>query len=281
MVNRVSSHVRRLLHQLGVPVRYGAQRFRVAGYHPVRFATPDVHHEDFLSHVLARVLKEFPGTFVDVGVNTGQTFTKVLAIDPQRPYLGFDPQLSCCFNVEQFIRLNGMTRAEVIPLALGDSNGMLSFFSDGEVDECASLVDRGSRHQSRAVSHVQCRIGDEVLQELHVASVGVIKIDVEGAESRVIRGLRGTLAHQRPALIFEVLPNFSGIGQRVRHDEEACKRNRVHAQDIVEELQRLAYRLFQLDEETGNERPVSGFDLDDVDHFGGNNYLARPIGVGD
>lgn len=279
MVNRISSHVRRVLHQLGVPVRYGNRRFRVAGYHAARFATPDVHHEDFLDIVLRRLLDQYPGSFVDVGVNTGQTFTKVLAIDPERPYIGFDPQLSCCFNVERFIRLNGMTRAEVIPLALGDDNGLLSFFSEGETDECVSRVDRGSRQRSGTVSHVQCRIGDEVLRELNVASVGVIKIDVEGAEVRVIRGLKRTLASQRPALIFEVLPNFSGIGRRVFHEAEACERNRANAQAILEELQRLDYRLGQLNEANGDERPVNGFDLDDVDHFGGNNYLARPASV--
>jgi len=71
----------------------------------------------------------------------GQNLAKILSIDKDRPYLGFEPQLSCCFNADQFIKANDLVNARVLPIALSDGNRLMSFFSNGETDECASLID--------------------------------------------------------------------------------------------------------------------------------------------
>ena len=48
--------------------------------------------------------------------------------------------------------------------------------------------------------------GDKILKSLKIEDISVIKIDVEGAEAKVIEGLKETISDKRPFLIFEMLP---------------------------------------------------------------------------
>lgn len=128
MKNALSYHLPRLLHQFGQPVKFGKNQFKMAGYFPCRFTTYSDQHERFLGVILRRVLETRSGAFIDVGVNAGQTLAKVLSIDKERLYLGFEPQLSCCFNADQFIKANELLNAKVLPIALSDNNHLLSFF---------------------------------------------------------------------------------------------------------------------------------------------------------
>jgi FkbM family methyltransferase len=277
MKNALSYHWPRVLHQLGQPVRFGQHRFKMPGYYPCRFTTSADQHERFLEVILRRVLDTRQGTFIDVGVNAGQTLAKVLSIDKERAYLGFEPQMSCCFNADQFIKANGLANAQVLPLALGENNQLLSFFSEGETDECASLIDRKNPGGQRTRTFVQCRIGDEVLREMGIAEISAIKIDVEGAEAQVMEGLKGILASHRPIVIFEVLPNFSGIGERVWLDPDTRASNHAAARRIRDLLGALKYQIFQIDEKSAGESRIDDFDLDNIEDFKGSNFIARPV----
>lgn len=225
--------------------------------------------------MLKEVLETRPGTFIDVGVNAGQTLAKVLGIDRDRSYLGFEPQLSCCFNADQFIKTNGLANAQVLPIALSDNNQLLPFFFTGETDECASLIDRKGAVNTSAQTYVQCRIGDEVLKEMGVDSISAIKIDVEGAELQVMEGLTHVLTSQRPPVIFEVLPNFSGIGERTWHEPDVCEKNRSTAGKIHRLLSEAGYQIFQIDETSCNTARIDKFDLDCINDFKGSNFIAR------
>lgn len=275
MINKLSYHLPRLIHQLGRPVRFGKHRFRMPGYFPCRFTTSSDRHERFLEVMLKEVLETRPGTFIDVGVNAGQTLAKVLGIDRDRHYLGFEPQLSCCFNADQFIKANGLTNAQVLPLALSDNNQLLPFFFTGETDECASLIGRKGALDNGTQTYVQCRIGDEVLNEMSVAAISAIKIDVEGAELQVLNGLKNVLTSWRPPVIFEVLPNFSGIGERTWHEPEICEKNRSTAGEIHSLLSEAGYQIFQIDEKSCSTSMIDKFDLDNINDFKGSNFIAR------
>jgi hypothetical protein len=48
---------------------------------------------------------------------------------------------------------------------------------------------------------------DDVVPELGLTRVDVVKIDVEGAEVLVLRGARETLMRFHPKLVMEVLPD--------------------------------------------------------------------------
>jgi FkbM family methyltransferase len=246
------------------------------GYYASRLPDADDAHEDYMVAVLQRRLESSPGVFVDIGVNIGQTLTKVVGIDRNRAYLGFEPQISCCYNVDQFLRLNELHKANVLPVALSDCNRMLTFYSHGEFDEMAGLIagDDGGAAVRRA-HFVPARIGDEVLRELGIGDICAIKIDVEGAELQVMRGLRETLRAGRPPVIFEVLPNFHGKTERIMHPPAECAQNQASADAIHAFLHDVGYEIFQIDD-SGGETRIERFELNDRVNYVGNNYIAHP-----
>lgn len=276
MLERVQSHARRIMYQLGKKLRIGNTDFKFHGYHASRLDNSEKRHEAYLIEVLRRQLESRPGVFIDVGVNVGQTLLKILSIDRERAYIGFEPQIPCCHDVGKFLQLNHLSNAVVLPLALSDSNGISTFYMHGQYDEMASLiVQPESAGDAWMTSHIQTRIGDEVLQELEVSDVCAIKIDVEGAELSVLRGLEKTLQMKHPSIIFEVLPNFYGVKERTRHPPEICARNQASAEALFGLLSELAYDIFQINEEDGAEIRVNRFELDDQSAFLGNNFIAH------
>jgi FkbM family methyltransferase len=186
--------------------------------------------EQVLSSVYRAILGCREGTFVDVGANTGQTLQTILAIDKARPYVGFDPQASCCFLLQTFIEDNHLRSHAIIPVGLSDTNQLVRLYSQGgRYDQTACIVE-GFRPKSfyRCDRWVSVRKGDEVLAELQLSSLSAIKIDVEGAELEVIAGLLRTIREKKPFLVFEVLNDFLvATGQKLNDETSLFRANRV------------------------------------------------------
>ena len=274
MLDKIVAHARRIGYHLGKKLTIGDEQFRMRGYYASRLNYSD-RHDPSLRKVLARCLEYKSGAFIDVGVNVGQTLMKVLSIDRHRQYIGFEPQIGCSYFVDQFLRLNGVHNSMVLPIALSDSNNILTLYSHGQYDEMATTIrDHDVRDvDGTELTRIQARIGDEVLRELNVEEVAAIKIDVEGAELRVMLGLQETLRTRRPAVIFEVLPNFYGH-DRVMHSADMCAKNQANANAIYEFLRNAGYSTFQIDND-GAEIAIDRFRLDDREAYIGGNYVAR------
>lgn len=165
--------------------------------------------EEWISDAFRVALKIKPGAFVDVGANFGQTLVKKLAIDPLRPYIGFEPQVLACAFIENFLSSNRLDNHVVLPIALSDRSHTTMLGVSRPGDEAASIIDE-FRPADFYTDHryVQVARGDDVLQDIGITSVSLIKIDVEGAELEVLKGFSRTIASQRPFVVFEVLPNF-------------------------------------------------------------------------
>ena len=154
---------------------------------------------------------------------------------------------------------------------------MLPIYADGQYDVLASLVEESrSRYGYEAAMRLTpARVGDEVLAELDVRAPGIVKIDVEGAELSVLRGLDRTMREARPICFFEVLPNFTSMERKLL-DAETCERNRVEAKDLMLLFANLRYSVQQIDLD-GAEHPITSFDLDSPLSYRGSDYVAYPI----
>jgi FkbM family methyltransferase len=213
-LRRVALITYRILLHVGFPLRIGAygERFHVRAFHADRM-TLHARHEPWLDPVYEAVLNMRPGLFVDVGVNTGQALLKVLSIDRARPYVGFEPQVDCAQFVSQFILDNALVDHVVFPVGLGESLTVAGLHLRDEIaDSSASLV-RGFRPDDfydhhRSVLTVR---GDDVLDALDYSSVVCVKIDVEGGELEVLRGLSRVLRDHHPVVMFEVLNHYLAI----------------------------------------------------------------------
>lgn len=271
---RISHHLRYLSFAAGRPLELGGQPFRMKGYFPNRFYAGS-SFEPHLSRVIARLLTDRPGAFIDVGTNFGQTLVQLLATHPGRQYVGFEPQVSCCFYIEQFLRTNGIESAQVIPVGLGESSGFLTLNSNRDGDEMASMDSEffgtaGSARYSRLLPVVR---GDEALERLGVDDIAIVKIDVEGAELNVMRGLEATIRNKAPALLFEVLPAFEGKKERRMLEHRLASLRRARADAIFEFLSGLGYSILQIDSQ-GELQEIDSFSLNDPASYVSRDYAA-------
>lgn len=172
--------------------------------------------EPWFDGILPVLLRRKAGAFVDVGVNVGQTLIKVKTLEPDVPYIGFEPNPVCFEYTKQLIVENGFRHCTLLPVGLSNKAGVVSLFLRDEADVSASIVEgvRPPEHYSD-VRHVAVFQGDAMLETIGAPDIAVVKVDVEGAESEVLDGLHATL-QRRPFVICEILPLFSEDGPRGR-----------------------------------------------------------------
>jgi len=211
-------------------------------------------YEGWFDGLLRTILDVRQGTIIDVGANVGQTLIKVISIDRYRPYIGFEPQLSCCFFIDQFISDNKLDNHLILPFGLSDSKGFVKLGLSQSNDVRASIIEnyRPSGFFSRR-KFVPIVSGDEVLPAFGVTDIALVKIDVEGGELEVIRGLGRTIRGYKPYIVFEVLPNYLVSTQQELDEETIALRNDRHTQSEGL-LREMDYIIYQLEASNGLRR---------------------------
>jgi FkbM family methyltransferase len=163
--------------------------------------------EAWLLGVMRRLFTLQTGAFVDVGMNLGQTLLKVKLLDPSREYIGFEPNPRAFDYAAHLVQRNKFTACTLVPAGLSSRTGVTTLFSTADVDPSASLV-AGFRPESRytRTQLVVVLRGDDVMADLGIQQIGILKIDVEGGELDVLEGIRALLERDRPYVLCEVLP---------------------------------------------------------------------------
>jgi len=156
--------------------------------------------------LLAGLLERRPGALVDIGANVGLYLIWLKSLDESRAYIGFEPNPACCFYIQELIRSNQFADAAVFPVALSDSRSRRSFFARRLGDKMGSLLaDHRSEREKPFSFDVLTEPGDAVFATLDLPAISAMKVDVEGFELEVLRGLADTLKTHRPPVICEVL----------------------------------------------------------------------------
>lgn len=193
-----------------VPARIGTRDYRIPVWGGMETpGAPAPWHVGFYRRVLA----DRPGTFVDGGMNLGQTLLSVRAVDPHRPFIGFEPNPKCVAYLERLVDVNGMEGVTVVPTGLSDQAGLrrLYFPPDDSANPAATLI-KNLRPQSAGHASRVIAVGtyDELAPDVDAGPVGFVKIDVEGHEMEALRGMAGTFSRDRPVALVEVLPRVGG-----------------------------------------------------------------------
>ena len=144
------------------------------------------------------------GTFVDVGSNV--CLYPLLLADRIDHAVLFDPNPIAARRARENIAINRLPY-EVYEMAVSDRGGEIQVEDRGGVDTCNQTLPEGSRTNfpTRAVSSTTL---DQFLERngSSFPPIKGIKIDVEGYENFVLRGMKGCLETIRPELVmFEYL----------------------------------------------------------------------------
>jgi FkbM family methyltransferase len=217
----------------------------------------NLHPEDRLSEAICvgkyeateqRFVRRFlkPGdVFVDVGANVG-LFTLLAAerVKNTGRVFAFEPSPTTFQRLQENVRLNRFQNVRCERVALSDDAETRTLTTSVEgygAWDSLGAPSAGRRFTTHAVSC--CTWDDFACREDLVGRVTLMKLDVEGWESRVLRGGRNTLARaDSPDLLVEFTDaNAQAVGG-------SCS-------DIYRSLEGLGYRIYRLDGATKTIRP--------------------------
>ena len=192
-----------------VTMLLGERRYRRARLY-LNGITRDPNYEPWLNGAFRAALAARTGSFIDVGANRGQTLMKLLTIDSNRQYVGFEPQIDCCFFIQQFIQQNHLSNHFVLPIGLSDLNGCPQLLKHSNASDPTASIVPGFRPDEfySSKDYIYVALGDDIVEKIGLSDVAVIKIDVEGGELEVVRGLGRTIKRFSPFVFFEVLNHF-------------------------------------------------------------------------
>jgi FkbM family methyltransferase len=178
------------------------------------------------------------GTIVDVGANIGLfTLESSFVVGKAGRVVSIEAAPSHVEALKHNIELNFIKNVSVIETAVGDKTGHatltrprggnLGTFTVGAVDGNETYV-------------VPVRPMDQLLGEMDVSSLDLIKIDIEGSEFCALRGAKQILREHRPTLLIEL-------------NEAALRRCNSSTQDVKELLGEHGYRGWRIGQKTVRE----------------------------
>lgn len=149
--------------------------------------------------ILQKVLRDIQScdNFYDIGANIGIYSCLVGTCDPSVSIVSFEPHPSNSERLQENIEINGLSeRASVFEVALSDSEGETTLAAPDGSDELGegSFSIGAVTDDAVAVSTISA---DKLIESENLPPPSVIKIDVEGAEGKVLRGMQDVLGQCR------------------------------------------------------------------------------------
>jgi FkbM family methyltransferase len=164
--------------------------------------------EVWMFELLSKIIHFKNGSFIDVGINIGQTLIHFKSLKNDMPYIGFEPNPTCIYYTQQLIKYNKWTNCTVIPCAIFHSNELtpINYYSIG-TDSMASLVNNFREDRKVVKSEVVAGYNNFVVGTILKGNeIAYLKLDVEGFEYDVIIELQSQIVTDRPFVIAEFLP---------------------------------------------------------------------------
>jgi FkbM family methyltransferase len=143
-----------------------------------------------------------PFAFYDVGANVGH-HSLFMASRAQR-VIGFEPYSQVRAEAQRKMAWAGADNVEIHPFALGAEEAELPLNLSGDENQGTSSLHHVPDNSRGDAEIVRVRRGDAVRDENVLPPIGLLKIDVEGFESAVLHGLRGSIERDRPPILMEI-----------------------------------------------------------------------------
>ncbi len=206
--------------------------------------TPGLRSGIYEPH-LTKVFERYcaPGmTVVDVGANLG--YYSLLAsrlVGTSGRVIALEPNSENCRLLLSSLRLNGSSNVELLPVAADVATGW-AYYST-HVGSNGGLVDDGD-----LLDHPGVVVPTFRLDQLVTGPVDFLKMDVEGAEGRVVRGATGIIERDRPVVTTEL------------KDEMLGRVSGMSVRQYLGYFEDLGYRPTLLDSDGGAEKSYPSVD---------------------
>jgi FkbM family methyltransferase len=145
----------------------------------------------------------------DIGAGTGlYTVFLAKAVGETGEVVAFEPEDHTYERLGEHLDLNQLTNVRAFQVAMGDVEGR-ACLRLGEVAGAARIIDSADTSKGGPVEWIRVIEGDKFVKAGKLPMPRALKIDVEGYEFAVIRGLSRTLAQPQCELVCcEVHPHL-------------------------------------------------------------------------
>lgn len=146
---------------------------------------------------------------LDIGACEGIYGLTANALSPSAVVLAMEPLEAAFHRLTNNIALN---QGGVIPIkaAASTEDGFAELFMDNQINSSEASLMSGQVKGAVTSCSVATRSLASIIEERKLKSMDLVKIDVEGAEPGVLRGMGEYLAKCRPVMILEVLNSEAG-----------------------------------------------------------------------
>jgi FkbM family methyltransferase len=178
-------------------------------------------------------------TVVDVGANLG--YYSLLAsrlVGPSGRVVALEPNSENCRLLLSSLRLNDITNVQLLPVAADRATGW-AYYST-HVGSNGGLVEGED-----LLSHPGNVVPTFTLDDLVDGPVGFLKMDVEGAEGRVVQGAARIIERDRPIVTTEL------------KDEMLRRVSGTTVSEYLGSFEKLGYTPSLLEKATGAEKPYA------------------------
>ena len=163
--------------------------------------------DPFLTRFIENRLK--PGdVFVDVGAHVGY-FTLLAArrVAGIGTVLSIEPNPLALEQLRQNVERSGLRNVRIADTACGDTDHAVRLYLHTESNSSMASLSAVNAAAGAEVD-VKCTTLDSLCQQHQLARVDLVKIDVEGAELSVLRGMERILRGMRPVIVLELEPRL-------------------------------------------------------------------------
>lgn len=147
-------------------------------------------------------------TFIDIGAHVGY-FSLLAArrVGPTGKVLAIDANPAAITQLEQNVARSNLSNVIVEHTACGGSEGSVTLYYSSESNSSMASLS-GANAGTDVKIEVKCTTIDHLIRKNALDRADLIKIDVEGAEMTVLRGMESTIRHMRPTIVLELEPSL-------------------------------------------------------------------------
>jgi len=162
---------------------------------------------DFINPAVIDAILAPGGTYVDIGANIGiHTLRAARRVQPHGRVYAFEANPETAARLRAHVSINRLANVTVFDVALSDHVGR-GVLKPGLEPHAGTFTlephGRGARGHEISTAR-----GDDVLSRIRPRGRVLVKIDVEGHEFHVLRGLHGWLSANRPVVMMEFTPQW-------------------------------------------------------------------------
>lgn len=225
---------------------------------------------EWLDSLIEVFVKGENKTFIDVGVNVGQTLIRLKTACPEVNYIGFEPNSTCTAYTQKLVKQNNFSNCIIQNTALSTKVENLVLEKTSVADSRASVISALRPDYFKDKEHVIALDYDSFYQNEHI---GFVKIDVEGGEYEVIQGMEKAIEKYQPLITCEVLDSLNS---------EVMQFTQNRATLVCELLTSLNYGIIQL--QTSDNKLISIKKIDKIiikqwttESYNFNDYIFYPL----